>query len=99
MRKKLFVVVLIACMCFGLSSCVSYENAREKESDFGGEYFVSLKKWEDYHGIFRIVYAKDTKVMYIVWESGYKASITPLYNTDGTLQIYEENGGEEWKLK
>lgn len=91
MRKKLFMVVLIACMLFGLSSCGSYENAKEKQSDICGGYFVSLKEWSDYNGVFRIVYAKDTKVMYIVWEGSHKASITPLYNADGTLQIYEES--------
>lgn len=37
-----------------------------------------------------ISHAKDTKVKYLIIVSGYKFGITPLYNADGTLQVYEE---------
>lgn len=30
------------------------------------------------------------KVKYFVEDGSYSFSITPLYNTDGTLQVYEE---------
>lgn len=39
---------------------------------------------------YKIAYAKDTKVKYLIIVSGYKFGITPLYNADGTLQVYEE---------
>ena len=38
----------------------------------------------------RIVYANDTKVKYFVFFDEYKGGISPLYNSDGTLQVYEE---------
>lgn len=34
--------------------------------------------------------AKDTKVKYFIAKSGYKFGITPLYNADGTVQVYGE---------
>ena len=36
-----------------------------------------------------MVYAKDTHVKYMIVIGHYRAAITPLYNADGTLQIYE----------
>ena len=41
-------------------------------------------------GILYIVYDKDTKVMYYIIINSYKCGITPIYNTDGTIKIYEE---------
>lgn len=38
-----------------------------------------------------MVYANDTKVKYLMVNTGYAIGITPLYNADGTLQLYEEN--------
>ena len=94
MKKKLFALILTVSICFGLCSCTGkkYEQAEKTNFDFGCGYFVVIEKWGDMNeGNYAIVYAKDTKVKYIVWASGYKGSITPLYNADGTLQIYEES--------
>jgi hypothetical protein len=43
-------------------------------------------------GIWTIVYHRDTKVMYAVCYTGYKggASVTVLYNPDGTPMVYSE---------
>jgi hypothetical protein len=40
----------------------------------------------------RYYYDKDTKVMYVVY-TGYQegGGMTPLYNPDGTLKLYEES--------
>ena len=59
--------------------------------DFGNGYFKVITKWGN--GYY-IVYANDTKVKYLVMErTQYLSGITPLYNADGTLQIYEEREG------
>lgn len=56
--------------------------------DFGNGYFTVITEWDGY----QIVYANDTKVKYLIFDSGmYRFGITPLYNADGTLQIYEES--------
>lgn len=59
------------------------------ESCVGG-YFTVIKEWGKF-GKYKIVYANDTKVMYFLSESTtYRFGITPLYNSDRTLQVYEE---------
>lgn len=59
--------------------------------DFGNGYFTAIAEWEDANNRYKIVYANDTKVKYFICITGYKFGITPLYNADGTLQIYEES--------
>lgn len=53
---------------------------------FAGGYFTTVKEWGEY----KIVYANDTRVIYLACVSGNHFGITPLYNADGTLQIYGE---------
>ena len=54
---------------------------------FADGYFTTVKEWGDF-GKYKIVYANDTKVMYLIYVDVHRFGITPLYNTDGTLQIY-----------
>lgn len=56
-----------------------------------GGYFTQLSHWKDMHANYYIVYANDTGVKYMVVSSAYKFSITPLYNADGTIQVYEND--------
>lgn len=90
MRK----IITILCVCLSLTGCgTSYKDAEDTLETTGGGYFTSIKEWDgegDVGDSYEIVYANDTKVKYLIWRSGYKGSITPLYNTDGSLQIYEE---------
>lgn len=70
----------------------SYEVASDsKLGDMAGGYFTILKEWKEDGITFRIVYAKDTKVKYFVVVKGVNRpniDFTPLYNSDGTVQIY-----------
>lgn len=95
MKKRLLSVVLSAVMAVCLVGCgTTYQEATgqtESKSgdDFGNGYFTVITEWDGY----KIVYAKDTKVKYLIGYRDYPYSqfgITPLYNADGTLQIYEE---------
>ena len=81
------IVLIITCVLF-LSSCRSYDDAVEIKKDFAGGYFKTLLEWSDQDGDYAVAYAKDTKVKYFIWFGYYKGTITPLYNADGTLQIY-----------
>jgi hypothetical protein len=84
-------------MCFGLVSCsgVSYEDADTEQGDMFNGYFTVVKEWSEYGVGYYILYAKDTGVMYFYFCSGYGHGITPLYNADGTLQVYEGFGSVE----
>ena len=93
MKKKIILILILciaAAMLYGCSS--SYEEANANpDSYFSKGYFTVVKSWDggvDYPTE-HIVYANDTKVMYYVFHGNHTGGITPLYNADGTLQIYE----------
>ena len=91
--KKKFIALLIMCL-FALSSVGCSQNYQEAtkthEETIGQGYFATVEQWgggTDH--AYSIVYANDTKVMYFIVSGGSTFGITPLYNADGTLQIYE----------
>ncbi len=95
MEKRLLTVALSVVMSVCLVGCgTTYQEATgQTESntsdDFGNGYFTVITEWGSGY---RIVYANDTKVKYlIINRSQYLSGITPLYNADGTLQVYEES--------
>ena len=97
MKKRILIVALGVVIAVCLAGCgTTYQEATgqtesNSSSDFGNGYFTTISEWGDgSYGTYRIVYANDTKVKYFVVCSYYKLGITPLYNADGTLQIYEE---------
>lgn len=97
MKKQILSVVLIIAMVVCLTSCraATYHEAtkqtEEIEKTTMGGYFTVVTEWSGY----KIVYANDTKVKYLIKNAGYQFGITPLYNADGTLQIYEESEEDE----
>ena len=92
MKRFVTLLLVLTLLCFVLTGCksTSYEEANnESTKDFSG-YFTTVKQWgSGMEGYYYILYANDTKVMYLHYSCGYRSGITPLYNTDGTLQIYE----------
>lgn len=89
MRKRILSVALVAVMAVcSLCGCGTTKQETEKQAENSKrEYFTVIDKWDGYH----IVYANDTKVKYIIGHNRYSYGIFPLYNADGTLQIYEES--------
>ena len=94
MKKRVLSVAVAVAMMVCLVGCATtYQEATEQtesnqRGDFGKEYFTVLTERNSY----QIVYANDTKVKYLIFDSGmYRFGITPLYNADGTLQIYGES--------
>jgi len=89
-------IIAILCVCLLLTGCgTRYEDAKDISKPTGGGYFTLIKKWHDEESLYEIVYANDTKVKYLIWRTAHKGSITPLYNTDGSLQVYEDKESEE----
>jgi major membrane immunogen (membrane-anchored lipoprotein) len=84
MRK----IIVILSTCLLLTGCgTNYKNALTTTN---GEYFTVVKEWDDSWDTYKIVYANDTKVKYLIWKGLQRGSMIPLYNADGSLQIYEE---------
>ena len=94
MKKKIALVLVLCIMTAMLCGCskVSYEDASSEISiDFSNGYFIPIKEWgtdmDSYYQ--QLVYANDSKVMYYIIKTSKGIGITPLYNADGTLQVYE----------
>lgn len=93
MKKKIALILILCVMATMLCGCSSsYEKANTNPDNyFSKGYFTIIKSWDggiDYPTE-HIVYANDTGVMYYVFRSSHSGGITPLYNADGTLQIYK----------
>ena len=99
MNKKKYVAILTAILLMtSLSGCDNQQNAyyesvaesSEARTVCGG-YFTVLYDWYIDNDMARyyIIYANDTKVKYLLVAGKFRSGITPLYNPDGTLQIYE----------
>lgn len=95
MKKKL-LAILISCML--VLSCVgcgtTYQEVTDKSStsdSFAEGVFTVISEWGGgiSSGKYKIVYANDTKVKYFLFYEGDAGGISPLYNADGTLQIYD----------
>lgn len=85
-------IIAILFVCLLLTGCgTRYEDAEDTLETTGKGYFTRIKTWGDIDGRYEIVYANDTKVKYLIWRSGYTGGVTPLYNADGSLQVYKES--------
>ena len=98
MIKKIFAVLVILVLMFSLIGCVNTTTYEEtigqapagSERDMYNGYFTIIQKWERGMDIpCYIAYANDTKVKYLIVTGSHHSGITPLYNADGTLQIYD----------
>lgn len=97
--KKLLILTITTIMLFSGCGTKTYNeavtndttnsSALASELGTGYGYFSEIKRWGDIDLQYRIVYAVDTKVKYLVYSSATTIGITPLYNADGILQIYE----------
>lgn len=94
MKKKIALILVFCIIAAMLCSCssTSYDEAKTSNTyTFSNGYFTVVKEWDGGFNLplEQIIYANDTGVMYYVYFSGHCSGITPLYNADGTLQIYE----------
>lgn len=93
MKKKiaLFLILCIMVMALcGCSSITTYEEAHSVNNhQFFGNYFTLIRTWNDGNNDYSILYANDTGVKYFLIDGYRSYALTPLYNADGTLQIWE----------
>ena len=84
--KKLLGLLLGLLLLLSLSGCSEHNATVENPSgDINTLVYIGSQDNRFYY-----YYDKDTKVMYVVYARGNKGGITPLYNEDGTLKLYEE---------
>lgn len=90
--KKLIVFLMVIALCACLFGCaseaqVSKEGEVEQESNIS--MFIEVERVTDN---WRVVYHKDTKVMYVVSAGSYnRGTFTVMLNPDGTPMVWEGN--------
>ena len=92
MKKKIALILVLCAITTMLCGCsTSYDEAKTSDTyTFSDGYFTVIKEWHsDNMGECKILYADDTYVMYFYFDGNYTGGVTPLYNADGTLQIWE----------
>ena len=78
MKKRVLAIILCMTIALGVVGCGS-NNCRNSAEEHMLETIGGDIEYE-------IFYDKDTKVMYY---RAYRGGVTPLYNADGTLRVYE----------
>lgn len=88
--KKIFIILaMVAAMSLGLVGC-DYAAMESEEEDYSNvpSMFFEVEDGDTY----RVVYHKDTKVMYTISDSGYNCgNFTVMLDADGTPMLYEDN--------
>lgn len=90
MKKKIAAIILTISMCVSMSGC-SDDGTDGKQVEYG--YFAELES----NGDMTIAYDRETKVKYYIYDNDegvgdshrHCFGITPIYNADGSLQIYK----------
>lgn len=88
MKKKIIAIVLGLTLCLGMTGCTK-GNIEPESSHFANKYIDLVTIYKDDYYNTEVLYDKNTKVMYFVKRSGYQFGITPIYNSDGTVKLYD----------
>ena len=92
--RKLILVLTIAFMCgmmfTGCKTTVTEDVDNAYYQNAFNQFVIVEERYDANHGTLSIMYDKDTKVMYYLITSGYKCGLTPIYNADGSVKIYDE---------
>jgi hypothetical protein len=95
MKNKLLSILLsgvIAISCIGCQNSTQ-QTTKASTQEISDEYFTIIDYWVDSGYCYKILVANDTKVKYLIiygYEHDGELSFTPLYNSDGSLQIYDK---------
>ena len=90
MKKKILAVALGLTLCLGMTGCSTKGDIEPKSSIIGNKYIDLVTIYRDNDNNTEVAYDKNTKVMYFFKRSAYQFGITPIYNSDGTVKLYDE---------
>lgn len=93
MRKKIYMIIAIVEITLIMAIClVACGNTGNNNYGFNiqGTNLVCIGTKSTFKYGYALYYDKSTKVMYMFVKHGYGAGLTPMYNADGTLKLYEE---------
>lgn len=82
------LALVIVFFVMALTGCEKGDITPES-SNLENKYIDLVTIYRDDSNCTEVLYDKDTKVMYFVKATGYQFGITPIYNSDGTLKLYD----------
>ena len=88
MKKKILAIILGLTLCLGMTGCTKGDIEPES-SRLANKYIDLVTIYKDDNCDIEVLYDKNTKVMYFVKCTGYQFGITPIYNSDGTVKLYD----------
>lgn len=88
MKKKVLAVALGLTLCLGMTGCTKGD-IKPESSVLGNKYIDLVTIYKDDNCLTEVLYDKNTKVMYFAKDSTNQFGITPIYNSDGTLKLYD----------
>ena len=87
MKKFLIVVMVLALTLTGRETKKkSYDDG---EKTFFDKFVVLEERHDLDDGRLFVMYDKETKVEYFYFKGYHQGSISPIYNADGTVKVYE----------
>ena len=90
--KKILALLLALILCLGLCGCggvTQWQDGGVNATLVNTEYFESEVVEKIASGNY-IIRDKHTNVLYLVVSGPSSCAITPIFNPDGTLKLYEE---------
>lgn len=91
MKKKILVVALALILCLGMTGCTKGDIEPENWR-LGNKYIDLVTIYKGKQGT-KVLYDKNTKVMYFMLWTADRFGITPIYNSDGTVKLYDGDCG------
>lgn len=93
--KRLILALTTALVCgmmfVGCKTTIREDVDNAVYQNFFDKFVVVEERSNAEDGLLDIMYDKDTKVMYYMITSSSRCGITPIYNSDGSVKLYEED--------
>lgn len=84
MKKIIGAILAVLLICAMLTGCRG-----EGDKGFVSNRFEIIDRVEDLNYQETILYDRETGVMYVWVRAGYGGGLSPLYDADGNVMIYE----------
>lgn len=82
------LALVIVFFVMALTGCEKGDIEPESSS-YANKYIDLVTIYKDDNCDTEVLYDRNTKVMYFVKRTGYQFGITPIYNSDGTVKLYD----------
>ena len=90
LKKKIVAIVLGLTICIGMTGCSGKVRDGNCNFTYVDNKYIHLITVYDRDDGNVIAYDEDTKVLYLCVYGYSTMGITPIYNSDGSLKLYEE---------